>query len=156
MIVRAGPVEGRQEHERIIVVQGCRGLAKANMMGLGSSDPFVTITINGVEVARTYTIPATLTPMWDRQMFFIPCPLQPTKANPLFNGTARGCSLEIEVWDEKDNGAKVLLTHSPTHSLTHSFPAVHLSTHAHGVHVIYMQYAGARAGDLPRRPLLRP
>lgn len=111
-MVRAGPVEGRQEHERIVVVQGCRGLAKANMMGLGSSDPFVTICINGAEVARTYTIPSTLAPMWDGQSFFIPCPREPTKANPLFNGSARGCTLDIEVWDEKDNGAKVAHTKS--------------------------------------------
>jgi hypothetical protein len=45
--------------------------------------------------------------MYDNQIYFIQMPLIPTKANKDFNGTSKGCTLAIEVWDESGfDGAK--------------------------------------------------
>jgi len=105
IVCRCGPASGRLESERVIGILGCRKLAKANL--LGNSDPFVTITLNKVELYRTYTIDNTLNPMYDNQIYFIQMPLIPTKANKDFNGTSKGCTLAIEVWDESGfDGAK--------------------------------------------------
>ncbi len=105
IVCRCGPASGRLESERVIGILGCRKLARANL--LGNSDPFVTITLNKVEVYRTYTIDNTLDPMYDNQIYFLQMPLLPTKQNKDFNGTSKGCTLAIEVWDESGmNGAK--------------------------------------------------
>ena len=102
---RCGPASGRLESERVIGILGCRKLGRANL--LGNSDPFVTITLNKVEVYRTYTIDNTLDPMYDDQIHFLQMPLLPTKKDKDFNGTSKGCTLAIEVWDETgSNGAK--------------------------------------------------
>lgn len=102
--VRAGTEGARAENERIIVIQACRNLAKANL--LGASDPFVQIVWNGVVVGKTYTISNTIQPVWEKQVFYLQCPTEKTRQNNDADGTSRGCTLSIEVYDEAGNGAK--------------------------------------------------
>ena len=96
--LRAGPKDARFENQRLLVIDNCTNLLGVKPNGL--SNPFVTITWNKVEVAKTYTVNENLDPKWKDQLFTLSCPETPDKKNPQYNGTSSGCTLYIEVWDE--------------------------------------------------------
>jgi len=51
-----------ERHFRNIVIEGCEGLAKADL--LGKSDPFVVVKYDGMEIFRTKSVKNTLDPSW--------------------------------------------------------------------------------------------
>jgi Ca2+-dependent lipid-binding protein len=76
---------------RVTIVEA-RGLARADL--LGSSDPFVIVRWNEKEMGRTETVPNSLNPKWDSEVFNLNLP---------HGGAA--VSLVLEVWDQ-DAGMK--------------------------------------------------
>ena len=66
--LRGGALGNRLESERCLVIKAAKNLGRANtgaMLGLGSSDPFVEITLNGNFVFRSPALEANLDPIWD-------------------------------------------------------------------------------------------
>lgn len=96
--LRAGPIDARYENQRLIIIESCNNLF--GVKPTGESSPFVTITWNKVEVAKTITIHNDINPKWKDQLFCLTCPDTPDKKNPHYNGSSSGCTLHLEVWDE--------------------------------------------------------
>jgi len=75
--LRGGLPKARQKNERVIVVNACKNLGLANAgatFGLGSSDPYVEVTFNGVRIGVTPVEEANLNPVWESQYFFFKIP----------------------------------------------------------------------------------
>ena len=67
--LRGGLVGARLQEERVFVIYAAKNLGRANtgaLLGLGSSDPFVEVSFNGVVVGKTPTIEGNLNPVGRR------------------------------------------------------------------------------------------
>ena len=126
--LRGGALGNRSESERCIVIKAAKNLARANtgaMLGVGSSDPFVEVTINGNFVYRTPAIEASLDPVWNDLVVYVPIPdlrefsekelkkwirdndeRMENGEKPRERTVFHESTLQIAVYDETDSGGK--------------------------------------------------
>ena len=67
--LRGGELGSRLESERCVVIKAAKNLGRANtgaMLGVGSSDPFVEVTINGA----FFMVPFNLLPLFIASILF--------------------------------------------------------------------------------------
>lgn len=126
--LRGGALGNRLEDERCFYIYQAKNLGRANtgaMLGVGSSDPFVEVTLNGEVLHTTPVVEANLNPVWAEQLIYVrfPEPREldekelkkwlrendkraeeglPPRERTIFSDTA----LQIAVYDETNDGGK--------------------------------------------------
>ena len=126
--LRGGALGNRLEDERCFYIYQAKNLGRANtgaLLGVGSSDPFVEVTLNGEVVYTTPAIEANLNPVWAEQLVYVrfPQPREMTEKElkvwlrendrraaeglpPRDRNIFSECMLQIAVYDETNDGGK--------------------------------------------------